>query len=90
LFYAVRTIIGTRPTSTDLHVMAMSNFSAFHKFVQADQAQLEDIYRRALELPALRPPLAPGEFTVFGTLALGILLPDPVARPDSCHLFKPD
>ena len=78
LFRTVKTIIGTQPTPTDLHVLAMSNFAAFHKFVGAERVQLEDTYRRAFSLPMLRPPLNPVEFVIFGTVALGILLPDPV------------
>jgi hypothetical protein len=78
LFHTVKTIIWTEPTPTDLHVLAMSNFAKFHKFVRAERVQLEDTYRRAFGLPMLRPPLSPAEFVILGTVALGILLPDPV------------
>jgi hypothetical protein len=82
LFRTVSTIVGTPPTPTDLHVMAMSNYRKFHKFVRAEQVQLEDTYRRAFELPILRPPQTPAEFAVFGSVALGILLTDPVGDLD--------
>lgn len=78
LFRTVKTIIGTQPMPTDLHVLAMSNFADFHKFVRAERVQPEDTYRRAFSLPMLRPPLTPAEFVIFGAVALGILLPDPV------------
>jgi hypothetical protein len=76
LYRAVKDMIGKSPTSVDLHEIAVSAYPRFREILRAEEAQLEDTFRRAFDLP-LRGPLKPGEFVVFSSAALGVLLMSP-------------
>jgi hypothetical protein len=73
---------GRKPTSEDLHELAVSCYPRFRKLLKASEAQLEAVLRRALSYPPSGTRLTPAEFTVFGCVALGLLLADPQQELD--------
>jgi hypothetical protein len=77
LYRKVKAILGRTPGGGDLHELALSSYPRFREMLHADEAQLEETLRKAFEFPPLRAPLQPGEFVVFGSVVLGVLMVNP-------------
>jgi hypothetical protein len=77
LYRAVKDTLGRSPNQSDLHELTTSAYPRFREIMRAEEGQLEDTFRRAFDLPPLRPPLTAGEFVVFSSVALGVLLVNP-------------
>jgi hypothetical protein len=77
LYRAVKETIARPPNQSDLRELAASTYPRFREIMRADEVQLEDTFRRAFDLPPLRPPLTAAEFVLFSSVALGVLLLNP-------------
>jgi hypothetical protein len=86
LYRAVKTTLGKAPTPADLKELSGSVYPRFREIIRASEIQLEDTFRQVFEFPLLSPPLKPGEFVVFGSAALGILLVNPA---DELEAMRP-
>lgn len=77
LWRQVKTLLRPTPTPEDLHELAVSAYPRFREILTASEAQLEEVLRRSFEFPPLHASLAPGDFGVFSSVALGVLLAHP-------------
>jgi hypothetical protein len=77
LYRQVKLTVGRPPTPEDLHELTVSAYPRFREILLAEEAQLEETFRRVFEFPPLRAPLKPGDFAVFSSVALGVLQANP-------------
>jgi hypothetical protein len=78
LYRQVKVILGRQPTAEDLHELTGDIYPKFSEILsKADEILLEETLRRVFELPPLRAPLKPGDFGVFSSVALGVLMTNP-------------
>lgn len=80
LYHQVKAVFGRVPREEGLHDLAVSTYPRVREVVVTNETLLEETFRRALQLPASRVPLTIGEFMLFGSAALGVLLRDPLGE----------
>jgi hypothetical protein len=82
LWRQVKVTLGRMPTPEDLHELTDRVYPKFREILsRADKILLEETFRRVFEFrPLLEAPLRPGDFGVFSSVALGVLLTNPAAE----------
>lgn len=83
LYHQMRKALGRVPTGEDVPDLTLSTYPKFREVVVADEAMLEEAFRKALQLPPLRTALTAGEFMLLSSAALGAMLVDPIAGLDA-------
>jgi hypothetical protein len=77
LWRRVKVFLGRRPSPEDLHELTGTTYPRFSEIVRANEVQLEETFRRVFEFPPRLAAPTPGEFAVFSSVALGVLLASP-------------
>ena len=85
LWYLLRNALGGKvggrvPTDAELARISRDYFARFSALVDADQAAMEDTFRKVFERAPLKEEISPGGLLVLGLAALGVLYEDPDAE----------
>jgi hypothetical protein len=82
LWRHIKTLLGRKPSPEDLRELAISIYPRFRDQLRGSEIQLDAVLRRAFGYTLPAAQVTPGEFMVFGSVALGLLLAEPQRELD--------